>query len=126
MCGIAGVLSKNGENVAPVVGMMLSRMAKRGPDGAGMATEDSIVKTESVQMLAAADIKGSSVLGHARLAIVGGTMGTQPFSSCDGKLVMEHNGEIYNYKQLKRRLEKRHRFSTETDSEVVVHLLEDA
>ena len=119
-------MSRNGENVAPIVGMMLSRMAKRGPDGAGMATEDSIIKTESVQMLAAADIKGSSVLGHARLAIVGGSVGSQPFVSCDGRLVVEHNGEIYNYRQLKKRLEKRHRFSTETDSEVVVHLLEDA
>lgn len=119
-------MSKNGENVAPVVGMMLSRMAKRGPDGAGMATENVIIKTESVQMLAAADIKGSSVLGHARLAIVGGSIGSQPFASCNGKLVMEHNGEIYNYKQLKRRLEKHHMFSTETDSEVIVHLLEDA
>ena len=39
MCGIAGVLSRNGENVAPIVGMMLARMAKRGPDGAGIATE---------------------------------------------------------------------------------------
>jgi asparagine synthase (glutamine-hydrolysing) len=126
MCGIAGILSKNGENVAPLVGMMLSRMAKRGPDGAGMATEDSIIKTDSVQMLAAADVKGSTVVGHARLAIVGGSIGSQPFTSCDGRLVVEHNGEIYNYKQLKRRLEKRHVFSTETDSEVVAHLLEDA
>ncbi|MGI0040127.1 MAG: asparagine synthetase B family protein, partial [Nitrososphaera sp.] len=48
-----------------------------------------------------------------------------PFSSCDGRHVLEHNGEIYNYKKIRKRLEKRHKFSTTTDSEVVVHLLED-
>lgn len=125
MCGIAGVLSKNGENVAPVVGMMLSRMAKRGPDGAGIATEDSIVRSPSVKALAAASICGKSVLGHSRLAIVGGTCGSQPFRSCDGRLTVEHNGEIYNYKELRAGLEGRHEFSTVTDSEVIVHLLED-
>ncbi|HEY7506123.1 MAG TPA: asparagine synthetase B, partial [Nitrososphaera sp.] len=68
---------------------------------------------------------GANALGHTRLAIVGGTCGAQPFSSCDGRLVLEHNGEIYNYKEIRKRLEKRHKFSTTTDSEVVVHLLED-
>lgn len=125
MCGIAGVLSKNGENVAPLVGMMLSRMAKRGPDGAGIATEESIVRLESVQALAEASVQGTSVLGHSRLAIVGGTCGSQPFRSCDGKLTVEHNGEIYNYKQLKKKLQENHQFATDTDSEVVAHLLEE-
>lgn len=125
MCGIAGVLSKNGENVAPIVGMMLSRMAKRGPDGAGIATEESIMRLESVQALAAASVHGTSVLGHSRLAIVGGTCGSQPFRSCDGTLTVEHNGEIYNYKQLRKELQGRHRFSTDTDSEVIAHLLEE-
>lgn len=125
MCGIAGVLSRNGENVAPIVGMMLARMAKRGPDGAGIATEGSIVRLESVQALAAASVQGASVLGHSRLAIVGGTCGSQPFRSCDGHLTVEHNGEIYNYKQLRKELEGCHRFSTDTDSEVIAHLLEE-
>ncbi|MEW5840931.1 asparagine synthase (glutamine-hydrolyzing) [Nitrososphaera sp.] len=127
MCGIAGILSKNGENVAPIVGMMLSRMARRGPDGAGMAADDALVRADSVQMLAAAGVRGSCVLGHARLAIVGGSIGSQPFRSCDGRLVLEHNGEIYNYKQLRAKLEakSKHTFQTMTDSEVIVHLLED-
>ena len=68
---------------------------------------------------------GSSVLGHLRLAIVGGTCGQQPFRSCNNRLTVEHNGEIYNYKQIRRKLLKHHKFDTLTDSEVIVHLLED-
>jgi asparagine synthase (glutamine-hydrolysing) len=56
---------------------------------------------------------------------VGGTCGQQPFSSCNGRLTIEHNGEIYNYKRLRKKLFSRHLFTTRTDSEVIVHLLED-
>jgi asparagine synthase (glutamine-hydrolysing) len=56
---------------------------------------------------------------------VGDKTHIQPFQSCDGKLVMEHNGEIYNYKKLKKRLQNDHTFISNTDSEVVIHLLED-
>jgi asparagine synthetase B (glutamine-hydrolysing) len=42
---------------------------------------------------------------HVRLAIVGGTCGQQPFRSCDGRFIGEHNGEIYNYKKLRSKLE---------------------
>src|SRR5262249_37583371 len=58
-------------------------------------------------------------------AIVGGTCGAQPFRSCDGRLILEHNGEIYNYKKLRRQLQGRHQFTTQTDSEVIVHMLEE-
>jgi asparagine synthase (glutamine-hydrolysing) len=125
LCGIGGVVSKNGEDVVPLVGMMLSRMAKRGPDGAGVATERSIVRSSTVEGLNLDNLSGKRVLGHARLAIVGGTTcGTQPFRSCDGRITLEHNGEIYNYKELKRQLGE-HNFTTRTDSEVIVHLLEE-
>ncbi len=70
-------------------------------------------------------LSGSSALGHLRLAIVGGTCGQQPFRSCDNRLTIEHNGEIYNYKKIRRKLEKYHKFKTQTDSEVIVHLLEE-
>jgi asparagine synthase (glutamine-hydrolysing) len=70
-------------------------------------------------------LSGNSALGHVRLAIVGGTCGQQPFRSCDGRFTVEHNGEIYNYKTIRKRLIKRHKFSTQTDSEVIVHLIED-
>ena len=127
MCGIAGIVSKNGGNVVPLVGTMLSCMINRGPDGAGLVADGHIIKANSILMMQPQfqKMSGKSALGHTRLAIVGGTCGAQPFSSCDDRLVLEHNGEIYNYKKLRKKLEKRHKFSTTTDSEVVVHLLED-
>ncbi len=127
MCGIAGILSKDGENVVPLVGSMLSCMVKRGPDGAGLVADGRIIKSNSIAAMQPQfqKVSGAVALGHTRLAIVGGTCGAQPFSSCDGRLVLEHNGEIYNYKKIRSRLEKRHKFTTTTDSEVIVHLLEE-
>jgi asparagine synthase (glutamine-hydrolysing) len=125
MCGIVGVLSKNGENVVPLIGSMLSSMINRGPDGASVAASGRVVKSQSFSDLEYHRLSGKSALGHIRLAIVGGTCGQQPFSSCNGRLTIEHNGEIYNYKRLRKKLFSRHLFTTRTDSEVIVHLLED-
>lgn len=127
MCGIAGILSKSGENVVPLVGAMLSCMVNRGPDGVGLVANGQIVKSNSIVAMQSQfqKVSAKSALGHTRLAIVGGTCGAQPFSSCDGRLVLEHNGEIYNYKQIRKKLEKHHKFTTTTDSEVIVHMLED-
>lgn len=125
MCGIVGILSKKGENVVPLVGSMLSCMRNRGPDGAGIAANRCVVQSDSFSDLKYHKISGDSALGHVRLAIVGGTCGQQPFSSCDGRLTIEHNGEIYNYKRIRKRLLPHHTFATQTDSEVIVHLLED-
>jgi asparagine synthase (glutamine-hydrolysing) len=124
MCGIVGILSKKNENVAPLIGPMLSCIASRGPDGAGIAADNFVVQSDSPKNLEYNKLYGSSALGHLRLAIVGGTCGQQPFRSCNNRLTVEHNGEIYNYKQIRRKL-KHHRFDTLTDSEVIVHLLED-
>jgi len=120
-------LSKDGENVVPLVGAMLSCMVKRGPDGAGLVADGRIIKSNSIAAMQPQfqKVSGAVALGHTRLAIVGGTCGAQPFSSCDGRLVLEHNGEIYNYKKIRNKLEKHHKFTTTTDSEVIVHLLED-
>jgi len=126
MCGIAGILSKKGENVVPVVRTMLSCMTNRGPDGAGIAAGDSIIQSDSLANLEYNELSGSNALGHVRLAIVGGTHGQQPFHSCNRRFTLEHNGEIYNYKKIRTRLIKHHhQFVTQTDSEVIVHLLED-
>jgi asparagine synthase (glutamine-hydrolysing) len=125
MCGIGGILSKKNENVVPLVGAMLSCMINRGPDGAGIASDERSIQSDSFSNLRYQKLSGSSALGHVRLAIVGGTCGQQPFRSCDGRLTVEHNGEIYNYKTIRKRLMKHHKFSTQTDSEVIVHLLED-
>ena len=125
MCGIGGILSKKNENVVPLVGAMLSCMINRGPDGAGIAADERSIQSDSFSNLRYQKLSGSSALGHVRLAIVGGTCGQQPFRSCDGRLTVEHNGEIYKYKTIRKRLMKHHKFSTQTDSEVIVHLLED-
>jgi asparagine synthase (glutamine-hydrolysing) len=125
MCGIAGILSKKNENVAPLIGPMLSCIASRGPDGAGIAADNFVVQSDSPENVEYHRLHGSSVLGHLRLAIVGGTCGQQPFRSCNNRLTVEHNGEVYNYKQIRRKLSKHHKFDTLTDSEVIVHLLED-
>ncbi|MDP9287210.1 MAG: asparagine synthetase B [Thermoproteota archaeon] len=118
-------MSKKGENVVPLIGSMLSCMINRGPDGAGIAANRRVVQSDSFSDLKYHKISGDSALGHVRLAIVGGTCGQQPFSSCNGRLTIEHNGEIYNYKRIRKRLVKHHKFATQTDSEVIVHLLED-
>jgi asparagine synthase (glutamine-hydrolysing) len=125
MCGIAGILSKKSENVVPLVGSMLRCMVNRGPDGAGLVADDHIVKANSISTMQLQNVSGKSALGHTRLAIVGGTCGAQPFCSCDDRILLEHNGEIYNYKKIRKRLVKRHKFTTMTDSEVIVHLIED-
>ena len=126
MCGIVGILSKTGENVVPLVESMLSCIACRGPDGATIAAAEQTVQTDSVSDLRKHPMSDSSTaLGHVRLAIVGGTCGQQPFRSCDGRFIVEHNGEIYNYKKLRNKLENSHRFVSQTDSEVIAHIFED-
>src|ERR671920_1977586 len=125
MCGIAGILSKKGENVVPLVGSMLHCMVNRGPDGAGLVADDRIVKSNSISAMQLQNVSGKSALGHTRLAIVGGTCGAQPFCSCDGRILLEHNGEIYNYKKIRERLGRPAHLPTMTDREVNVHLIEE-
>src|SRR5215831_7597480 len=125
MCGIAGILSKKNENIVPLIECMLSSMSSRGPDGAGICANKHVISADLLEDLRFDKISGKSALGHLRLAIVGGTCGQQPFRSCNGRFIVEHNGEIYNYKKIRSRLEKSHSFVTQSDSEVIVHLLEE-
>jgi asparagine synthase (glutamine-hydrolysing) len=125
MCGIAGILSKKNENVVPMIECMLSSMSSRGPDGAGICANNHVIRADLLENLRFDKLSGKSALGHLRLAIVGGTCGQQPFCSCNGRFIVEHNGEIYNYKKIRNKLEKSHSFATQTDSEVIVHLLEE-
>ena len=123
MCGIAGLRSKSSLDIVPMVKTMLNSIEHRGPDGFGLSANTNIYHSYSIEKLSN-NIHADSALGHVRLAIVGGKLGRQPFKSCDGRFILEHNGEIYNYKQLKKRLLD-HKFDTKTDSEVIVHLLEE-
>lgn len=109
MCGIAGFLTQDSRpaDLAPLR-RMTDRLAHRGPDGSG------------------AFIDGPVALGHRRLSIIDVAGGHQPLGNEDGRVQVVFNGEIYNYVELRDDLEKRgHRFTTNSDTEVLVHLYEE-
>lgn len=105
MCGIAGVINKNGTRVEKdAVKRMTELIKHRGPDAEGIY------------------INGSYGVGHRRLSIVDlSEDGRQPMASHDGRYVISFNGEIYNYVELKAELERCGcRFRTRTDTEVIL------
>jgi asparagine synthase (glutamine-hydrolysing) len=105
MCGIVGVLDARPVDRA-LVERMRDRLAHRGPDAAGLWSS--------------AD--GRVVLGHRRLSIIDtSAAANQPFLSTDGSLVVTLNGEIYNFRALRRELEREGAaFRTESDTEVLL------
>ena len=109
MCGICGLLSLDGASVDPeVLAAMNATLVHRGPDSAG-----SIVD-------------GPVGLAMRRLSIIDLAGGDQPISNEDGSIHVIQNGEIYNYRELRKQLERRgHVFSTSSDTEVLVHLYEE-
>lgn len=108
MCGIAGIVSANGRQDPSVLRVMVDRLTHRGPDDHGTFVE------------------GPAALGMRRLSIIDVACGRQPIFSEDGRYVIVLNGEIYNFPELRARLEaKGHRFATKSDTEVIVHLYED-
>lgn len=123
MCGIVGIVQKEDEDAVPSLRKMMESIKHRGPDGAGATASGVVCRSGSIDGLRWEELYGNSAMGHTRLAVVGGLQGQQPFKSNDGKLVLLHNGEIYNYKELRESLLKSYRFDTRTDSEVLVHLL---
>jgi asparagine synthase (glutamine-hydrolysing) len=108
MCGIAGILAGNGGPAnAAALGAILARMTHRGPDDSGVWTG------------------GSAVLGHRRLSIVDLENGHQPMCNEDGTVWITYNGEIYNFVELRRDLERAgHRFATASDTETILHAYE--
>src|SRR5256712_8238488 len=109
MCGIAGIMSFNGRPVSPEeMGAMCTAMFHRGPDDEGFYIGPGVG------------------LGMRRLSIIDLQTGRQPVHNEDGTVWVVFNGEIYNFRDLRRKLEQRgHVFSTATDTEVIVHLYED-
>lgn len=109
MCGICGMFEK--EDRAPdgaVLDRMLEKIAHRGPDG--------VKKT----------VAGSVGLGFSRLSFIDLAGGMQPLENEDGTLHLAVNGEVFNYQELRRALLARgHRFRSETDVEVILHLYEE-
>jgi asparagine synthase (glutamine-hydrolysing) len=110
MCGIAGFLTLDGAPAdRALVERMCDRIAHRGPDSAGYYLD-----------------RGCA-LGHRRLSIIDLSTGDQPIGNEDGSLQVTFNGEIYNYLELRKELiAKGHRFKTNSDTEVLVHLYEEA
>ena len=106
MCGITGIFHL--ETAKPVdperVRIMTETLVHRGPDGSGVWTAPGVG------------------LGHRRLSIIDLAGGAQPMLSADEKLVVSYNGEIYNFRELRTELEARgHKFSTDSDTEVILH-----
>jgi len=109
MCGIAGIMSLNGRPVeVDELRRMCAAMFHRGPDDEGIYLNEGVG------------------LAMRRLSIIDLETGHQPVSNEDGTVWVVLNGEIYNFRQLRRELEDRgHTFATATDTEVIVHLYEE-
>ena len=107
MCGIAGFSGlPDGDRLAA----MTDLLAHRGPDGEGFYTSPSQAMN----------------FGHRRLSIIDLVCGDQPMANEDGSVVVVFNGEIYNYRELTAELSSRHAFRSRSDTEVLVHLYEEA
>ena len=120
MCGITGGLWFDARKAvsASVLNGMVQSLQHRGPD-------DSGVHTESLHQDVTGIVPGVA-LGFRRLSIIDLAGGHQPMSNEDGSVWIVFNGEIYNYRDLRRRLEGAgHRFQTDSDTETIVHLYED-
>jgi asparagine synthase (glutamine-hydrolysing) len=110
MCGIAGFYQWRRMTAAPSAHIkeMCGMLVHRGPDDEGEFIGDGVT------------------LGMRRLSIIDVEGGRQPITNEDGSVVVVFNGEIYNYRTLRRDLESRgHRFRTQSDTEVIVHAYED-
>jgi glutamine---fructose-6-phosphate transaminase (isomerizing) len=138
MCGIVGFLGNGQANgrVAPIILDCLKTLEYRGYDSAGMATveNNNIYLKKGVGMVAAVnkelhldELPGNIGIGHVRWATHGGVtvQNAHPHVDCNSDIALVHNGIIKNYQTLRRRLETRHRFVSETDTEVICHLMED-
>src|SRR5215813_6547422 len=134
MCGIVGYIGP--KDVVPVLIDGLRKLEYRGYDSAGVAVVDhgavnlrrSAGKLSNLEQVINADpIKGDYGVGHTRWATHGRPTeeNAHPHRDCTGKIVVVHNGIIENYLQLKQELQVQgHRFTTETDTEIVAHLVE--
>ncbi len=144
MCGIAGAVWNEPDKAVEQATLqrMIDVLRHRGPDGEGMyidgcfsggRTASGCVEEADGPAHSAADAPQVKLkfppgvaLGHRRLAIIDLAGGQQPLANEDGSVWIVLNGEIYNFRDLRRRLEGAgHRFRTYSDTEVLVHLYED-
>ncbi|MCX7705659.1 MAG: asparagine synthase (glutamine-hydrolyzing), partial [bacterium] len=107
MCGLCGIVKKNGKISRAVIEKMASTMIHRGPDEQGCMIFENVG------------------FAHRRLKVIDLTTGRQPIANEKNSIFIICNGEIYNFRQLREIMEKEgHRFKTNSDSEVIVHLYE--
>ncbi|MEI8396016.1 MAG: glutamine--fructose-6-phosphate transaminase (isomerizing) [Rhodospirillaceae bacterium] len=133
MCGIIGIIGKH--DAAPRLVEGLRRLEYRGYDSAGVATlvGDRIERCRAEGKLANLDAKlkagplpGTIGIGHTRWATHGGPTETNAHPHASAHCAVVHNGIIENYQELKAELEARgHVFTSQTDTEVIVHLVTD-
>ena len=106
MCGIAGYINLNRAPASEnILKKMTNSIAHRGPDGEGFY------------------VKGEVAIGHRRLSVIDlSDSGRQPMVSTNGRYILSYNGELYNFKEIRRRLRSLgYYFYSETDSEVVLN-----
>jgi asparagine synthase (glutamine-hydrolysing) len=109
MCGIGALLDPKGASGDEAAQRMVEALRHRGPDGEGVRR------------------CGPATLAHTRLAIIDVAGGDQPLDSEDGAVTLIVNGEIYNHRALRTKLEERgHRFATGSDSEAILHAYEES
>lgn len=112
MCGIAGWInlkrSNSNAGADAVLHSMCERIVHRGPDSEGLWLDDTVA------------------LGMRRLSIIDLETGDQPVFNCDRSVIVMMNGELYNYREVRTELEKKgHKFTTNSDTEILPHLYEE-
>jgi len=134
MCGIIGYIGK--QQAVPIVLEGLKRLEYRGYDSGGICglvgekvqCIKIVGRIDSLEKkVAQSNLTGSCFIGHTRWATHGAPTeeNAHPHSDCTGKIWLVHNGIIENYQELKEKLVKEgHRFKSETDTEVLAHLIE--
>ncbi len=132
MCGIVGYIGER--QAGPILLNCLSRLEYRGYDSCGMAVvggnlrvHKDAVRVQVLKEQLPRCIEGKIGIGHTRWATHGAPslINAHPHCDCTGKIAVVHNGVINNFQQLRRRLiEEGHIFASETDTEVIPHLIE--
>lgn len=109
MCGICGIVGEKAESKDDLVRSMMKALVHRGPDGEGLYKDKDIC------------------LGHRRLKVIDlSEKAKQPMFNEDGNIVIIHNGEVFNYIELREELKKLgHKFKSSNDTEVIIHGYEE-
>ena len=134
MCGVVGFSGK--EHAAPIVLGTLRNLEYRGYDSAGLATvcdgklmlrKDAGKLDEVSQKHSFAELLGNAGIGHVRWATHGevSAINAHPHVDCSGQVGVVHNGIIENHRELRQLLETQHDFVSNTDTEVIAHLIEE-